>query len=78
MTDLKNIEKIVKFCRKHGILSLKTPEIDISLSMSHSGDSIYKRKKNNSTENSSLIEVETDEYTEEQILNWSVQEGMNG
>lgn len=77
MTDLQELEKIVKFCRKHGVLSLKTTEFDISLGPIERPESYYKRRKNNQ-ETSSNDSIESDELTEEQILNWSVREGMNG
>lgn len=75
--DQKDLEKLTKFCRKHGIQSLKAGDFEISFSPAALfPESDYKRKK---------LETETpivsDQiYTEEDILNWSsagIPEGTN-
>lgn len=75
--DPKEFDKLVKFCRKNGITSLKSGDFEISFSASALfPESDYKKKK---------VETETpivsdQVFTEEDILNWSsagIPEGNN-
>ncbi len=69
--DIKNpkdLDKIVKFCRKNGVTSLKSGDFEISFSPAALfPESEYKKKKE---ESSIPVQVES-LYTEEDILNWS-------
>lgn len=62
-----------------GVLSLKTGDFDITLGNENRPESYYKRKKTSTTETDNTSDnIETEELTDEQVLMWSVQEGMNG
>lgn len=79
MVDLKELEKIVKFCRKNGVLTLKNSEIEVTLTASEPMESYYKRRKKAQPQDDNQSDtIETDEYTDEQILMWSAGEGFNG
>ena len=62
-----------------GVLSLKTGEFDITLGNENRPESYYKRKKTSTEDTTTTSDtIETDELTDEQVLMWSVQEGLNG
>lgn len=67
--DTKELEKIVKFCRKNGITRLKNAEIEIELSpIALFPESAYKKAK--LAGGPAEPEVEN-AFSEEDILNWS-------
>lgn len=65
LQNLKELEKIVKFCRKQGILSLKHSGFEISLSPS----ALFPTKPNKET-GSDDIKV-NDAFSPEDALYWS-------
>jgi len=72
---LKELKKIVSFCRKNGVTSLKMDGIEIALSQTALfPESEYKRKKASKAApgalSSDFIPTEP-QYTDEDILLWS-------
>lgn len=64
-TDLKNLKKLVAFCRKNGVLNLKSGGTEISLAPAAMDLDGGKHKTKDQP-------IETDQkYTEEQMLFWS-------
>lgn len=69
--DIKNLKKLVNFCRKNGISALKYGEIEFQLSPA-AFDEKPKKSKQDSTNEPAIIPSE-DSFTEEDALFWSVQ-----
>jgi hypothetical protein len=67
--DLKKLRKITLFMKKEGVLSLKTQNIEISLSQSSLSFPKENSKKKKFTDEK--LEEEEKNYTDEQILMWS-------
>lgn len=65
--NLKEIEKIIKLARKHGVLELKVGEIELKLS-DHPPKKMHKYAKDKD-------EAETSQPTDEEMLFWSTQLG---
>lgn len=66
LQNLKELEKIVKFCRKQGILTLKHAGFEIALSPS----ALFPPKPTKADPNSDQIKVE-DQFSAEDALYWS-------
>lgn len=62
---IKNLRKLVKFCREQGVLSVKTAEIELTLAPA----ALFPQVKNVPRETSDAIE--TDEMSPEDVLLWS-------
>lgn len=62
--DLKELEKLSKLCRKHGIKKLKSSEVEIEFDHLSYPIRLSKRVK---AEEAKTV----DEYSEEDVLNWS-------
>lgn len=73
--DLKNtseLDKLVKFCRKNGITSLKSGEFAMELAPSALfPESNYKKKKNLEAVSSHSEVLTENEFTEQDALFWS-------
>jgi hypothetical protein len=72
--DLKNhreLAKLVSFCRKSGVTSLKSGDFEIQLAPAALfPESAYKKKKSEVDVGNPLIEIEN-AYSEEDALFWS-------
>ncbi len=66
--DLKEIKKIVTFCRKNGVESLKTQDFEFKLHPSHIVEPKQKSKRARDTDNKDPI---SEAYTAEETLFWS-------
>lgn len=67
-SDLKKLRKTVRFMREHGLLKVKTPEMELELSPS----AIFPESGKKPQADNAPSEVETqDEFSEEDKLFWS-------
>lgn len=81
LKDLKELEKIIKFCRKNGITRIKEGVVELDIApQALFPESDYKKKKN-LTLIDSPIETEK-KYSDEDALFWSSagipEEAVNG
>lgn len=68
LKNLKEVEKIIKFCRKNGITRIKEGEVELHISaQALFPESTYKKKQK---EVESPVELEN-QFTEEDALFWS-------
>lgn len=71
--DYKNIRKIAKLMKKEHILSLKTPELEISFSDKILFHVEPRKRKNNKDEKEPSAEDLKPQYTDMEALMWSAQ-----
>jgi hypothetical protein len=69
LKDLKELQKIIQFCRKNGITRLKEGEIEIDIAaVALFPESAYKRKQAEADNKDPVSETE---YSEDDLLFWS-------
>ena len=72
--DLKELERLVKLCRKLGVLRVKTAQVELELGDAPSPT--HKRQEAPINDSRGLISdsgnEQAEELTYEQLLNWSV------
>lgn len=66
--DLKNLEAMIKLCKKHGVTEVTCDGISLKLDISH--PAVKRGRKRKSIENADEFLTEN-QMTEEQLLSWS-------
>lgn len=75
--NLKELEKLIKLCKKHGIETIEADGVKFSVDLHAQLTPSAKATKPTTSVQSTTIDEDSkielpDELTEEQLLNWSV------
>lgn len=70
----KELDKLLKLCHKHGVKTLKIGDLELQIELDHPG--LYPKPREAVIEPSSPVKGDSEPFSEEDALYWSVSQPM--